>query len=306
MSEEISLIEARERRVERVRNLTLMSDVFMSVALNDIPACQYVLRILTGIKTLKVKEVRTQAKISKTASRDAVLDVLAEDETGRLYDLEIQQLDTVDHARRTRFYSAMIDSSYLEKGKTYADLPEVYVIYVSKTDIWKKGRTTYLVEKYFKDTDTVYDDGQHVLYVNAAVDDGSETAKLMQYFKTSNPDNMEHGELSKRVHYLKREEGGTRKCVKLRKKSSMRAKQRAAQKKKERPLLVFSKWVCPLKKSRKLSESVLSLCRNGFPVAELPVRQNNHLDQEVRTYVYPGFLRLRLRAVRNMKMLKKV
>lgn len=208
MSEEISLIEARERRVERVRNLTLMSDVFMSVALNDIPACQYVLRILTGIKTLKVKEVRTQAKISKTASRDAVLDVLAEDETGRLYDLEIQQLDTVDHARRTRFYSAMIDSSYLEKGKTYADLPEVYVIYVSKTDIWKKGRTTYLVEKYFKDTDTVYDDGQHVLYVNAAVDDGSETAKLMQYFKTSNPDNMEHGELSKRVHYLKREEGG--------------------------------------------------------------------------------------------------
>ena len=208
MSEEISLIEARERRVERVRNLTLMSDVFMSVALNDIPACQYVLRILTGIKTLKVKEVRTQAKISKTASRDAVLDVLAEDETGRLYDLEIQQLDTVDHARRTRFYSAMIDSSYLEKGKTYSDLPEVYVIYVSETDLWKAGYTTYELEKKFRKSNVSYDDGQHVLYINAAVNDGSETAKLMDYFKTADPDDMEHGELSQRVHFLKCDEGG--------------------------------------------------------------------------------------------------
>ena len=60
MSEEISRIEARERRVERMRSLTLMSDIFMSVALNDIPACQYVLRILTGIESLKVREVRTQ------------------------------------------------------------------------------------------------------------------------------------------------------------------------------------------------------------------------------------------------------
>lgn len=44
------------------------------------------------------------------------------------------------------------------------------------------------------------------LHVNAAADDGSEMAKLMQYFKTADPNNMEYGELSKRVHYLKCEE----------------------------------------------------------------------------------------------------
>ena len=60
MSEETSRIAARERRVEQMRSLTLMSDTFMSVALRDISACQYVLRILTGIESLKVKEVRTQ------------------------------------------------------------------------------------------------------------------------------------------------------------------------------------------------------------------------------------------------------
>ena len=60
VSEESNRIQAREQRVKRMRSLTLMSDTFMSVALNDIPACQYVLRTLTGIESLNVKEVRTQ------------------------------------------------------------------------------------------------------------------------------------------------------------------------------------------------------------------------------------------------------
>ena len=48
----------------------------------------------------------------------------------------------------------------------------------------------------------------HVLYVNAAVDDGAETTGLMKYFKTADPLDMAHGDLSKRVHFLKCEEGG--------------------------------------------------------------------------------------------------
>ncbi len=94
------------------------------------------------------------------------------------------------------------------KGKTYADLPDVYIIYISEKDLWKAGQTSYQVEKYFKGTEVRYDDEQHILYVNAAVDDGSETARLMQYFKTADPDDMSQGDLSKRVHFLKCEEGG--------------------------------------------------------------------------------------------------
>lgn len=74
--------------------------------------------------------------------------------------------------------------------------------------MWEAGYTAYPVKKYFGDTSIPYDDGQHILYVNAAVDDGTETAKLMQYFKTADPFDRRHGELSNRVHYLKCEEGG--------------------------------------------------------------------------------------------------
>ena len=102
----------------------------------------------------------------------------------------------------------MIDSEYLEKGKPYADLPDLFIIYISETDLWKAGFTTYLVKKYFENTDIPYDDGQHIMYVNAAINDGTKTANLMQYFKTADPDDMNHGDLSKRIHLLKCEEGG--------------------------------------------------------------------------------------------------
>lgn len=88
-----SLINTREKRVEEARKLNLLSDTFMSVALDDVPACQHVLRTLTGVKDLRVKEIRTQYRISKLISHDAILDVVAEDEKGKLYSLEIQRTE---------------------------------------------------------------------------------------------------------------------------------------------------------------------------------------------------------------------
>lgn len=202
------LIFLREQGIAQAKQLNLMSNVFISVALNDIPACQHVLRIITGIRDLVVKEVRAQYYIAKITSHDAVLDILAEDGNGQLYNIEIQRADTIDHARRTRFYGSMIDSEFLQKGKSYHEMPEVRLIYISETDIWKQGKTVYEVEKSFNGTNIPYDDGKHVTYVNAAVDDNSEIAKLMNYFKTADPMDMSQGDLSKRVHYLKCEEGG--------------------------------------------------------------------------------------------------
>ena len=67
----------------------------------------------------------------------------------------------------------MIDSEYLVKGKRYDELPEVYILYISETDLWKAGKTMYEVEKHFKGTEITYEDGIHVTYVNAEVEDGT-------------------------------------------------------------------------------------------------------------------------------------
>ena len=203
-----SRIRHREFLLQGVEDLTLLDDTFMKIALNDIEACQHVIRILMDDLSIEIVEVRSQYRISKLVSKDAVLDILAEDTQGRVYNLEIQRKATLDHARRTRRYNAMVDAEYLEKGKEYSEMPEVYVIYISETDIWKTRQTESPVEKHFKGQMTEYDDGQHTIYINAAINDGSPKAALMQYFKTCDPDDMSQGALSRRVRYLKREKGG--------------------------------------------------------------------------------------------------
>ncbi len=203
MSQTKSFLEQHEELLEKVKDFNLMNHVFMAVALQDKYACQHVVRILTGNSSLKVVSVKTEYRISKLVSHDAILDILAEDENGELYNLEIQRLDTVDHARRTRFYGAMIDSEALSKGRTYKEMPEVHIIYISEKDLWHEGKTCYPVDKYFRNTQIPYEDGMHVLYVNAEVDDGTDTAKLMQFFKTADPSDTSQGALSQRIIQLK-------------------------------------------------------------------------------------------------------
>ena len=205
-----SRIAHREFLLQGVEKLTLFHDTFMKVVLNDLEVCQYVIRILMDDPTIEIVDVRNQYRLARLTSKDSILDILAEDSRGRFYNLEIQRDTTPDHPRRTRLYGAMVDGEYLQKGEDYDAMPEVYVIYISRTDLWKMGRMETPVKKYLEGQreDEQYDDGQHVIYVNAAVDDGSKKAALLHYFKTADPDDMSQGPLSRRVRYLKREEGG--------------------------------------------------------------------------------------------------
>ena len=51
--------------------------------------------------------------------------------------------------------------------------------------------------------------------INAQVDDGSEVAALMRYFKTADPEDDSQGALSRRVKFLKSEEGGVERMCEL-------------------------------------------------------------------------------------------
>ena len=86
-----SRITHREFLLQGMENLTLLNDTFMMVALKDIAACQHVIRILMDDPTIEIVEVRTQYRVSRLVSKDSILDILAEDSKGRIYNLEIQE-----------------------------------------------------------------------------------------------------------------------------------------------------------------------------------------------------------------------
>lgn len=223
----------REERIREIQRFTLLSDVFMSVALEDIPSCEHVLRIFTGQKDLRLRSVKTQYSISKMVTKSARLDVLAEDIYGALYAVEVQRKASVDHARRVRFYSAMTDGSLLGRGEDYSVMPDRHIFYVSETDIWKVDRTVCHVSKALTDGQEpclkLYEDGSHVTYINAQVDDGSKVAALMRYFKTADPEDDSQGALSRRVRFLKGEEGGVERMCELTDMIEMRGENRGRQ-----------------------------------------------------------------------------
>ena len=198
----------REAKISAACSMNLFSNIFMSVALDDKEACAYVIRILTGIEDLEILEIRTQERIAKLVDRDVVLDIRACDSKGRIYSIEIQRADTLDHARRVRLYRSEIDSHTLAKGTDVDALPELYLIYISETDIFQSGLAWDCVEQHFRRSERRYDDGCHIIFANAEIPENDPISNLMQYFKSADPEDGRHGALSRRIHMLKREQGG--------------------------------------------------------------------------------------------------
>jgi len=209
MAEESScVLRTREERLAFARSMNLFSTPFMRVVFKDKKATEYVLRILTEKPDLTVQENLTEYRISKLDSRDAVLDVIAIDHEGVFYHIEIQLASSDNHIRRVRFYSAMVDSELLEKGTKYSELPNTYIFYISLNDFMGLGEPIASVDCTIGSKKKAYDDGKHIYFVNAGVNDESKVARLMDFFKTADPNDLSHGDLSNRVHVLKCEKEG--------------------------------------------------------------------------------------------------
>ena len=97
-----SHFESREERLSVMRSMNLFSNDFMNVTFEDKAACEYVLRILTKIPDLHVQTVTVQWRVAHSADRDVIIDVLAEDSHGCLYNIEVQRGDELDHFKRIR------------------------------------------------------------------------------------------------------------------------------------------------------------------------------------------------------------
>jgi len=208
-----NILNMKERFVAKLSSANIFDNFFMRVVLENKEVCQYVLGKLLKKPDITVIECKTEYQVSKLFGKDSRLDVLATDSTGKIFNIEIQKAKEESHELRTRYYHSAVDSEILRKGNEYSELPPVYVIYISKNDIWGKGSAVYTVEKLLKYHDKTdnYDDKQYTLYVNAEVKDTAEQeiSALMEYFKTCKPDDSSQGALSEYVHYLKTDEKGT-------------------------------------------------------------------------------------------------
>ena len=198
----------KNRYLEKIKQLRLMDDTFFNSCFDgNIPCMEVVLRAVLGNDRLRVTEVITQQSVPNLYGRAVRFDALATDgET--IYDVEIQRSDEGAIPRRARFNSSMIDSREVSKGTLFPDLPETYVIFITEHDVWKRGKPLYKVRRTFEDTEEIFDDGAHILYVNGEYQSESPLGRLMHDFFCIDPNDMYSDVLAERVRFFKEDEKG--------------------------------------------------------------------------------------------------
>ena len=187
-----------------INDVTLMDNRFLNKALDgNIPATQRMLRIMLNNDKIKVRKVSVQQWLQNLYGHSAQLDILAEDENGTQFNVEIQRNDEGASAKRARFYCGALDMHFLDTGEKYEALPEAYVIFITENDVLKKGWPIYNVQRCITDNGEVFEDGSHVVYVNAACQDDTPLGRLMQDLNCKDPAKMHYKELADRVNYFK-------------------------------------------------------------------------------------------------------
>ena len=195
--------------LEEVKNFRLIDDIFFSVFFDNNPEnIQYVLRIILDKPDLKVLKVQPQKTLENIFGRSVRFDVFATDDTGKLYNVEVQRADAGALPARARYNSAMLDYHTAKKREQFSELPETFVIFITEHDVLKGGEPIYHIDRVIKETGTNFNDGTHIIYVNGSCK-GSGTAllDLIHDFFCANPGDMRHKQLAERAHFVKTNRG---------------------------------------------------------------------------------------------------
>lgn len=212
-SESLSEAEREKQHQEdlqRLRGLRLIDDDFMNACFDGYTdGAELLLRIILNKPDIRVRSVKTQRRMKNLLGRDVCLDIDADDETGKEYNVEVQRADKGADRRRARYHSSILDAHLLRPGDDFGDLPETFVIFITENDVIRRGKPLYRVERRIEETNETFDDGEHIVYVNGADKDASTAlGRLMHDFFCTDPDDMHYKELADKVRYFKEDERG--------------------------------------------------------------------------------------------------
>ena len=152
--------------------------------------------------------MQVQYTVKNLQGRSVRLDILAVDETGKIYDIEVQRDDKGAGTKRARYNSNMLDANITEPGEEFEKLPETYVIFITENDVLGGNLPIYHIDRTIQESKELFQDESHIIYVNSQITDETELGKLMQDFRCTNAKDMNNPVLAKRVSYFKENQEG--------------------------------------------------------------------------------------------------
>ena len=262
-------LEVRYERYKGIiKNFTLMSDIFMRNVFKQRECLEYVLQVIMEKQDLKVIEQIIQKDYKNLQGRSAIMDCVARDSEGKQFDVEIQQDNEGASPKRARYHSGLMDMNTLNPGQDFDELPESYVIFITRDDILVYGFPIYHIDRHIKEADDSFQDEAHIIYVNSRKQEDTELGRLMHDLHCKNADEMHSPVLAKRVHELKDTQKGVElMCHEMEK--------------------IYSEGMESGEKRGELKakkETALSLAEMGLPVEKI-AKAVNHNVNEVQKWI---------------------
>lgn len=213
MADENTLLNSDlESRYEKykgiIKNFTLMSDIFMRNVFKKRECLEYVLQVIMEKQDLHVIDQIIQKDYKNLQGRSAVMDCVARDSTGKQFDVEIQQDNEGASPKRARYHSGLMDMNTLNPGQDFEELPESYVIFITRDDILGYGLPIYHIDRQIKELNEAFQDEAHIIYVNSRKQNDTELGKLMHDLHCKKADEMHSPILAKRMYELKETQKG--------------------------------------------------------------------------------------------------
>ena len=202
-------LEVRYERYKGIiKNFTLMSDIFMRNVFKQRECLEYVLQVIMEKQDLRVIDQIIQKDYKNLQGRSAIMDCVARDSEGKQFDVEIQQDNEGASPKRARYHSGLMDMNTLNPGQDFDELPESYVIFITRDDVLGYGLPIYHIHRTIEEVSEDFKDEAHIIYVNSKKQDDTELGRLVHDLHCKNAGDMHNKILADRVYELKETQKG--------------------------------------------------------------------------------------------------
>ena len=193
---------------EKALLLNPIDDLMFRKMAEDMDFCEEILQVLLEDPNLVVLENTPQWQGTNLKGRSVILDAKCKLGSGTEVNIEVQKPDDDDHQKRVRYNGAILTTNLTDPKTKFKDIPDVCVLFISKSDFFKQNHTVYHVDRILRETDKRVYNGFTEVYVNAAVKDSSRASRLMTVFTDSDAYSEEFPETSAQKSIYKKTEGG--------------------------------------------------------------------------------------------------
>lgn len=158
--------------------------MFYKIFTNNPDKCKRLLEILLHMEIERIESPYGEANFEVDFDSKGIrLDVYTKAD-GRKFDLELQNVDTKDLAKRSRYYQGLMDIDTLKHSQPYSNLPESYVIFLCMEDIFGCGLPVYSFQNICsEDTKIKMNDGTYKIFFNAQKYDIMPSEEEKDFFK---------------------------------------------------------------------------------------------------------------------------